>query len=233
MQLLASTISFNCSQGLPLPLVIRALLPRRQRSFTAKSTLLPQRSDEMDVLGESATVPPGSEGTSIEAGEDVDEVEVDGAAAPADASAAGKTPGSTMRLDASVAQDLLAASKIDPFRVVLRHECRQYNTLLDTVKSSLGRLLESIDGMTNLDPELEAVHEALSRNAVPKSWASVGFSSNKPLSSWFAEMLENIAFFAKWAGSVRAEPPAEFRLGAFCFPQALLSAVLQVRKHDL
>ena len=145
-----------------------------------------------------------------------------------------RTPGpSHNRLDVAVGRDLLRAAGIDPYRVVLRHECRQYNALLEAMRVSLGRLLEAVDGTTSLDAELEAVHDALARNAVPPEWASLAFSCNKPLSSWFSELLQNVAFFAGWAGSPRADPPAAFRLGAFCFPQALLSAVLQVRGRAL
>lgn len=148
----------------------------------------------------------------------------------ADAAARGRAPGApSMQLDLAVGQDLLRAAGIDPYRVVLRQECRQYNALLEAIRRSLGRLLEAIDGMTNLDPEIEAVHAALGRNAVPGAWAGVGFSSNKALSAWFAELVENVAFFAAWAAAPGATPPSAFRLSAFCFPQALLSAVLQVR----
>ena len=63
--------------------------------------------------------------------------------------------------------------------------------------------------------ELEAIGNAFIVNAVPGSWAAVGFLSLKPLTAWTVELQARVAFLDAWAqkGAEEAEKPKKRRGG--------------------
>jgi dynein heavy chain, axonemal len=63
--------------------------------------------------------------------------------------------------------------------------------------------------------DLEAMGNSMFDNAVPGSWADVGFLSLKPLASWMGELLERIVLLKNW---IDGGVPATYWISGFFFP---------------
>jgi len=46
--------------------------------------------------------------------------------------------------------------------------------------------------------ELDLMYTSLLNNRVPDNWARVAYPSLKPLSSWFVDLKERVAFMHNW-----------------------------------
>lgn len=71
---------------------------------------------------------------------------------------------------------------------------------------------------------LEETFNSLTINSVPKSWTKKAYPSMKPLSSWFIDFIERVAFFR----SAILERPKMYWISAFFFPQGFLTSILQI-----
>merc|ERR1712154_95861 len=65
----------------------------------------------------------------------------------------------------------------------------------------------------------------MGNDKVPSHWMSASYSSVKSLSNWSVDLIARCNFFSDW---LKKGKPKVFWLGAFIFPNALLTALLQL-----
>ena len=65
---------------------------------------------------------------------------------------------------------------------------------------------------------------AFQNNVLPGIWKSVSYSSLKPLSSWFKDMIARVNFIREWLNN---KAPLSYWMSGFYFPQGFLTGVLQ------
>ena len=81
---------------------------------------------------------------------------------------------------------------------VLSHEIIKFNRLLDVMRTTLALLQKAIQGLTVLSESLDAMFTSFLNNEVPLLWSEVAYPSLKPLSGWFKDFLERVAFIRLW-----------------------------------
>ncbi|XP_029381754.1 dynein heavy chain 2, axonemal [Echeneis naucrates] len=119
-----------------------------------------------------------------------------------------------------------------PLNVVLLQEIQRYNSLLDTIISSLVELEKGIKGFVVMSPSLEETFLCIYDARVPSLWEKA-YPSLKPLPAWTRDLCQRVDQFAHWADT--AQPPNLFWLSGFTFPNGFLTAVLQTyaREHNI
>ena len=70
----------------------------------------------------------------------------------------------------------------------------KFNILLRKITSTLAELKKAIQGFAVMSQELDEMYLAFQNNVLPGIWKSVSYSSLKPLSSWFKDMLLRVSF---------------------------------------
>ncbi|KAF1380471.1 hypothetical protein PFLUV_G00164080 [Perca fluviatilis] len=119
-----------------------------------------------------------------------------------------------------------------PLNVVLLQEIQRYNSLLDTIISSLAELEKGIKGFVVMSSSLEEIFHYIYDARLPPLWEKA-YPSLKPLAAWTRDLCQRVNHFAHWAET--AEPPTLFWLSSFTFPNGFLTAVLQssARQHNI
>ncbi|XP_074478915.1 dynein axonemal heavy chain 2 [Sebastes fasciatus] len=119
-----------------------------------------------------------------------------------------------------------------PINVVLLQEIQRYNSLLDTITSSLAELEKGIKGLVVMSSSLEETFHYMHDARVPPLWEKA-YPSLKPLAAWTRDLCQRVDQFARWAKT--AQPPTLFWLSGFTFPNGFLTAVLQssARQHNI
>lgn len=114
--------------------------------------------------------------------------------------------------------------------VVLRQEILRYNRLLKVVRTSSAMLVDAVNGLVVMSDSLSEMYISFVNGKVPELWANAAYPCMKPLISWFADLIERVAFIRNWA--TKGEP-ALFWIGGFFFPQSFMTGILQnySRKH--
>eukprot|EP00392_Amoebophrya_sp_AT5.2_P010587 g10652.t1 len=112
----------------------------------------------------------------------------------------------------------------NPMGTGLRQEMIRFNGLINQVGRTLGEVEKAIKGFVVMTADLDAMFSNLQNNQTPGLWAKVGYPSLKPLSSWFEDFIDRVAFFDGW---VKGGLPPCFWLSAFFFPQGYLTSVQQ------
>jgi dynein heavy chain len=107
---------------------------------------------------------------------------------------------------------------------VLLQEMIRFNKLLRVMKRSLEDLDKAINGFIVMSAELDSMYVAFQNNQVPPNWSSVGYLCLKPLSTWYLDLIERIAFFESW---IKEGQPRSFWISGFFFPQGFMTGVLQ------
>jgi dynein heavy chain len=103
-------------------------------------------------------------------------------------------------------------------------EMGKFNKLLAKMQRTLSEIQRAIKGFVVMSSELEAMFNSFLLQKVPSVWTSVSYLSQKPLASWFKDMLARIEFMSNWLAN---GPPAAFWMSAFFFPQGFMTAALQ------
>ncbi len=67
-----------------------------------------------------------------------------------------------------------------------------------TLTKTLKDLRRAIKGKVIMSQDLDEMYLAFQNNVLPGIWRKVSYSSLKPLSSWFKDMLVRIDFMKKW-----------------------------------
>lgn len=70
---------------------------------------------------------------------------------------------------------------------------------------------------------------AFQNNMLPAIWKSVSYSSLKPLSSWFKDMIARVTFIREWLNN---KAPFSYWMSGFYFPQGFLTGVLQTHARS-
>ncbi|KAM9855172.1 dynein axonemal heavy chain 2-like [Aulostomus maculatus] len=111
-----------------------------------------------------------------------------------------------------------------PLNVVLLQEIQRYNSLLDTIMSSLEELEKGIKGLVVMSPSLEEIFQCIYDGRVPPLWEKA-YPSLKSLAAWTRDLCQRVEQFECWAKT--GQPPTLFWLSGFTFPNGFLTAVLQ------
>uniref|UniRef100_A0A3Q3RVK4 Dynein axonemal heavy chain 2 n=1 Tax=Mastacembelus armatus TaxID=205130 RepID=A0A3Q3RVK4_9TELE len=119
-----------------------------------------------------------------------------------------------------------------PLNVVLLQEIQRYNSLLDTIISSLVELEKGIKGLVVMSSNLEKTFHCIYDARVPPLWEKA-YPSQKPLAAWTRDLCQRVNQFTHWADT--GQPPILFWLSGFTFPNGFLTAVLQscARQHNI
>ena len=135
------------------------------------------------------------------------------------------------RLPAPIKSQLEEKKNPDAIDICLEQESVRFNQLILYIKSNLKVLTQAVKGETIMTDSLESTFNSLTLNQVPKSWEKKAYPSLKPLSSWFADLVQRVEFFK----SAVVEKPRVYWISAFFFPQGFLTSVLQIhaRKSKL
>lgn len=107
---------------------------------------------------------------------------------------------------------------------VIKQEAAKYNRLISKLILQLPLFRKAVKGFVVMTEDLEEVGKGLFTNQVPGGWGDVGFLSLKPLTSWYKDLNERVAFFNRWYSDGH---PISFWISGLFFPQAFLTAVLQ------
>jgi len=78
--------------------------------------------------------------------------------------------------------------------IVLLQEMGKFNILIRKMNSTLTELKKAIQGLAVMSQELDEMYLAFQNNMLPGIWKKVSYSSLKPLSSWFKDLLARVAF---------------------------------------
>jgi dynein heavy chain len=112
--------------------------------------------------------------------------------------------------------------------IVLLQEIQKFNNLIVTMNRSLSDLQKAIQGVIIMSQDLDEMYLAFQNNVLPGNWKKVSYSSLKPLSSWFKDMLARVDFMSKW---LHDRNPISFWMSGFYFPQGFLTGVLQTHSR--
>lgn len=106
----------------------------------------------------------------------------------------------------------------------LLQEMMRFNNLLITFRRVLHELQRAIKGLIVMTQDLDDMFSAMTNNQIPPTLSKVIYPSLKPLSSWFADLIQRVEFFRDW---VEHGPPMGYWISSMYFPQGFLTAVLQ------
>jgi len=132
-----------------------------------------------------------------------------------------KTPS---KFDPDVLEEKFPTVYEESRNTVLKQEAAKYNRLLSVLMLQLPLFRRALKGFVMMTEELEDLGTGLFTNSVPQAWASKGFLSLKPLSSWIKDLNDRVDFLNKWADG---GAPINFWLSGLFFPQAFFTATLQ------
>lgn len=98
---------------------------------------------------------------------------------------------------------------------VLVQEMEKFNRLLKVMRKSLDDLVQAIGGFIVMSETLDEMYLCLTNGVVPKNWEKVAYPSLKPLTSWFNDLIERVAFLNKW---LTEGQPNAYWISGFFFP---------------
>lgn len=86
----------------------------------------------------------------------------------------------------------------------------------------LDLLQKGLKGLVVISPDLEEILLSVDLNKVPVAWGFAYFSL-KPLSNWYADLIERYEFFKEWA---LKGTRYHFWIGAFTYPTGFTTSLL-------
>merc|ERR1712070_553566 len=103
---------------------------------------------------------------------------------------------------------------------------------MGVIITTLREFRKAIRGLVVMSSELDTLGIEMFNNQVPEAWASKGFLSLKPLSTWVNDFNDRRVFFQEW---FEGGTPVVFWVSGFFFPQAFLTGALQnyARKYKI
>ena len=77
-------------------------------------------------------------------------------------------------------------------RYCMPQEAERMNVLLDKMKHTLYELNLGLKGDLTMSEAMEELMQSFANDVVPHLWANVAYPSLRPLSSWFANLLQRV-----------------------------------------
>ncbi|KAG8256358.1 Dynein heavy chain 12, axonemal [Homalodisca vitripennis] len=111
----------------------------------------------------------------------------------------------------------------DGLAIVLAQECKSYNNLLSTIRSSLLAFKGAFLGISETSEDIENLGFQLERNEIPTSWLKVSYSTSKTLGGYIDDLTNRLMCLKEWC--CKGIQQEVWLPGLFC-PQALLMTVL-------
>ncbi len=113
---------------------------------------------------------------------------------------------------------------LESLNSVLHQELMRYNNVLTTVKVSMKKLIDAINGDAVMTSDIENILNSLYNNKIPQNIEKVSYPSLKPLASWINDLLERLKFMQNWIDN---GIPNTFWISGFFFTQSFLTGILQ------
>lgn len=129
-------------------------------------------------------------------------------------------------------KDLFARNSeglIPSLSTVLLQEIDKFNRLLGVMKRSLIDIDLAINGFIVMSEVLDGMYVKFMNNQVPANWTKVAYLSLKPLSSWFRDLIERVAFMERW---LMEGNPNCYWMSGFFFPHGFMTGVLQTHARQ-
>lgn len=123
-----------------------------------------------------------------------------------------------------VAKEKFPVEYSESMNTVLVQEMERFNRLLSTMRTTLNTLLQAIEGMVAMTPQLETFANSLILSRIPEMWMAVSYPTLKTLGSYITDFVERIKFLQNWHDN--GKPPT-FWLSGFFFTQAFLTGAKQ------
>lgn len=87
---------------------------------------------------------------------------------------------------------------IPSLSTVLLQEVSRFNRLLNVMRNSLIQLKKAIRGFIVMSEELDSMYSSFQNGKVPQNWEKVAYPSLKPLTSWYKDLIDRVAFMNDW-----------------------------------
>jgi len=113
----------------------------------------------------------------------------------------------------------------ESMNTVVKQECLRYDKLLWEMAANLKDFRKAIKGLIVMTFDLESLGKSMFVNEQPELWKKKGPLSEKPLSSWYLDILARCAFFQMWFDL--GTPPPVFWISGIFFPQAFFTGAMQ------
>jgi len=118
---------------------------------------------------------------------------------------------------------------IPSLSTVLLQEVSRFNRLLTIMRSTLILIKKAIKGFIVMSEELDSMYSSFQNGRVPTNWAKVAYPSLKPLTSWYKDLIDRVAFMSEWM--INGQPNA-FWMSGFFFPQGFMTGCLQTHARN-
>ena len=80
-----------------------------------------------------------------------------------------------------------------------------------------------------MSEELDSMYSSFLNGKVPRNWEKVAYPSLKPLTSWYADLIERVTFMNDWLVNGQ---PTSFWMSGFFFPQGFMTGCLQTHARN-
>ncbi|KAJ9596605.1 hypothetical protein L9F63_012364, partial [Diploptera punctata] len=120
----------------------------------------------------------------------------------------------------------------ESMEAIMIQEIIRFNRLIETIKTSLERILSVNKGLAVMTPDLDTCCSSILEDRTPAMWLKVSYPSLKPLGSYIDDLLRRITFFEDWS---HLRKPTCYWLSGFFQPRAFLIGILQTysRKYKI
>jgi len=119
----------------------------------------------------------------------------------------------------------------ESMNAVLLQELARYNTLIETIRSSLDVMLKTLEGNLVSNAETDELFTSIKNNAIPERWLKKSYPSKKTLIGYIEDIKKRLAVFEQWIDQGK---PHCFWISGFFFTQSFLTGVKQnfARKYQ-
>jgi len=112
----------------------------------------------------------------------------------------------------------------DLYFYFLQREVNRMRALMDQVWSCLVDIELVLEGARQLNPEQDALIQAIYNDRVPSAWASKAYPSLRPLGGWFADLVLRSDVLSEWQR--QGQLPPSVWIGGLFQPQGLVAAAI-------